>query len=96
MLIRTASATYVVVVLAGVAGLVALVRRRHPEDLMFVGATIMTALVPLAFFGDSRFKVPVIPLLIIAGATVVALRTRRVVLPEQEGLTPPVSPRSTA
>ncbi|WP_421119983.1 hypothetical protein ACE2AJ_01080 [Aquihabitans daechungensis] len=28
----------------------------------------MTALIPLFFFGDQRFKVPVIPLLIIAAA----------------------------
>ena len=67
-LYRVADVAYWIVAPLGVAGLVVLVRRRRPEGIFLVGATVMTALVPLAFFGDSRFKVPVIPLLIIAGA----------------------------
>lgn len=61
-----ADVVYWVVAATGVGGLVVLVRRRRPEDLFLVGAAVMTAAVPLAFFGDSRFKVPVIPLLIVA------------------------------
>ena len=55
-------------------GLVGMARRRRPEDVLLVGSAVMTAVVPLAFFGDSRFKVPVIPLLIIAAATLAANR----------------------
>ena len=68
-LYRVADVAYWFVALVGVAGLVNLVRRRRPEDLLLFGSAVMTAVVPLAFFGDSRFKVPVIPLLIIAAAT---------------------------
>lgn len=64
-----ADVTYWVVALSGTAGLVVLVLRRRPEGLLLVGSAVMTAAVPLAFFGDSRFKVPVIPLLIVAAAT---------------------------
>ena len=67
-LIWIADRFYWLVVAAGLVGLVQLARRREPEALLVVGATVMTALVPLMFFGDQRFKVPVIPLLIIAAA----------------------------
>jgi hypothetical protein len=67
----TADVAYWAVCATGLAGAVVLVRRRRPEDLLLVGSAVMTALVPLAFFGDSRFKVPVIPLLIIMAATLV-------------------------
>ncbi|MCU1371718.1 MAG: glycosyl transferase [Ilumatobacteraceae bacterium] len=67
-LIWIADRFYWLVVAAGLAGLVQLTRRREPEAYVLVGATVMTALVPLLFFGDQRFKVPVIPLLIIAAA----------------------------
>lgn len=66
-----ADLAYWVVAAVGVAGLGALAWRRRPEDVFWVGCAVMTALVPLAFFGDSRFKVPVIPLLIVAAATLV-------------------------
>lgn len=68
-----ADATYWVVATAGVGGLVVLAARRRPEDLLLVGSALMTAAVPLAFFGDSRFKVPVIPLLVVAGSALVPL-----------------------
>jgi 4-amino-4-deoxy-L-arabinose transferase-like glycosyltransferase len=67
-LIWIADRYYWLVVAAGLVGLVQLVRRREPEAAALVGATVMTAAVPLMFFGDQRFKVPVIPLLIIAAA----------------------------
>jgi hypothetical protein len=66
-----ADVVYWVVAAAGVAGLGTLAWRRRPDDVFWVGCAVMTALVPLAFFGDSRFKVPVIPLLIVAAATLV-------------------------
>jgi 4-amino-4-deoxy-L-arabinose transferase-like glycosyltransferase len=67
-LIWSADRFYWLVVAAGLVGLVQLTRRKEPEAFLLVGATIMTAAVPLMFFGDQRFKVPVIPLLIIAAA----------------------------
>lgn len=68
-LARGADVAYWVVMGGGLAGLVVASRRRTPEGLLLVGSALMTAVVPLAFFGDSRFKVPVVPLLIIAAAT---------------------------
>jgi 4-amino-4-deoxy-L-arabinose transferase-like glycosyltransferase len=67
-LIWIADRYYWAVVAAGLVGLVQLARRKEPEAFALVGATVMTAVVPLMFFGDQRFKVPVIPLLIIAAA----------------------------
>ncbi|MCU1498682.1 MAG: glycosyl transferase [Acidimicrobiales bacterium] len=68
-LARGADIAYWLLVPVGLLGLAALVRRRRGLDLLLVGSAVATALVPLAFFGDSRFKVPVIPLLIIIAAT---------------------------
>jgi len=73
-LARAADLSYWLVGVTGVIGLVGMARRRRPEDVLLVGSAVMTAVVPLAFFGDSRFKVPVIPLLIIAAATLAANR----------------------
>lgn len=70
-LIRLADTAYVLVLVAAAGGAVRSVRRRRPEDLLVLGATIMIAAVPLAFFGDSRFKVPAIPLLIVIAAGIV-------------------------
>jgi hypothetical protein len=67
-LFRIADIAYWIVCAAGLAGMVVLLVRRRPLDLLLAGSAVMTALVPLAFFGDSRFKVPVIPLLIVAAA----------------------------
>lgn len=75
-LIWIADRVYWLVTAAGLVGLVLLARRKDPQAFLLVGATVMTAAVPLVFFGDSRFKVPVIPLLIIAAATLVADRRR--------------------
>ena len=36
---------------AGLVGLVQLARRKEPESFVLVGATVMTAAVPLMFFG---------------------------------------------
>ncbi|NLD77269.1 MAG: DUF2029 domain-containing protein [Acidimicrobiales bacterium] len=74
----TADVVYWAVASTGAVGLVFLLRRRRPEDLLLVGSAVMTAAVPLAFFGDSRFKVPVIPLLIVASACLAAEVARQV------------------
>jgi 4-amino-4-deoxy-L-arabinose transferase-like glycosyltransferase len=71
-LMRVADYAYWAVCLGGVVGLGALIWRRRPDGLLLVGSAVMTAAVPLAFFGDSRFKVPVIPLLIVAAACLLA------------------------
>lgn len=73
---RTADLAYVATVALGLAGCVALVRRRRPAEVFWVATAVMTAAVPLVFFGDSRFKVPVIPLLIVAAATLVRTPAR--------------------
>jgi 4-amino-4-deoxy-L-arabinose transferase-like glycosyltransferase len=73
-LIWVADRAYWAVTALGIVGLAGLARYRRPDGLLLVGATLMTALVPLAFFGDQRFKVPVIPLLIIAGSTLLRRR----------------------
>lgn len=65
-LLALADWVYWIVGVAGAVGLVQLARRREAESWLVVGSAVVTALVPLIFFGDSRFKVPVIPLLIIA------------------------------
>ena len=70
-LIWVADRAYWLVVAAGMVGMVQLARRRQPEAFVLVGSALVTAAVPLLFFGDSRFKVPVIPLLIIAAACLV-------------------------
>ena len=80
-----ADVAYWAVVAAGLAGTAALMHRRRPEDVLLVGSALMTALVPLMFFGDTRFKVPVVPLLIVAAATM--LRDRH--QPASEPLSPP-------
>ena len=70
-----ADVSYWLVGSAGLAGLALMARRSRPGDLFWVGATVMTAAVPLMFFGDSRFKVPVIPLLIVAAASLATGRS---------------------
>ena len=64
-----ANVAYVVV---GIGGLVALLWRREwwrgPRRQMFVWTMLVMAVVPLAFFGEPRFKVPVIPFLIVLAA----------------------------
>lgn len=72
-LTRTADLAYWALIPFALGGLVLLTVRRTPEGVLLVGSAVMTALVPLAFFGDSRFKVPVIPLLIMAATTLVAV-----------------------
>lgn len=83
-LIRAADVAYWTVLVFGLAGTAVLVVRRRPEGLVLVGCAVMTAAVPLAFFGDSRFKVPVIPLLIIAAAALLTDRRPAAAVAEPE------------
>ncbi len=82
LLARLADGYYYAVLALGLAGMVVLVDRRRPDRLLVVLAAAATVAVPLAFFGDPRFKVPAVPLLAIAasaaGASLHALiRERR-------------------
>lgn len=86
-LIRAADIAYVAVVITSLGGLVVLLRRRRTIDLVLVGSTVAIAAVPLAFFGDARFKVPAISLLILIA--VGGLSSSR---PEPEGRFDPNGP----
>jgi len=77
LFIHLADGYYAVVAILGTVGLVVLVWRRRPHGLLLVAAALATAAVPLAFFGDPRFKVPVVPLLAIAAGTLLGLAARR-------------------
>ncbi len=65
----------------GVVGMAIFVVRRRPEGILVVLATVATLAVPLAFFGDPRFKVPAVPLLVVAASTVVAAAWDRLTPP---------------
>lgn len=88
-LIWIADRMYWLVVVLGLVGCLQLIRYRRPDGVLLVGSALMTAAVPLAFFGDQRFKVPVIPLLIIVGATLLKSREEPV---EPSGDPPASSP----
>jgi hypothetical protein len=67
-----ADTAYVLVVVAGLVGAVRLVRSRWPDGLLVVLSAVVTAAVPLLFFfGDPRFKVPVVAILCVAAAAAV-------------------------
>jgi hypothetical protein len=68
---RLANSVYAVVAVVGLVGLVRLTLSRRPDALLIVLSALATVAVPLAFFGDSRFKVPAMPMLIIAAAAAV-------------------------
>ena len=65
---RLANTFYAVVAILGLIGLIRLALSRRPDRLLLVLSALATVAVPLAFFGDSRFKVPAMPLLVIAAA----------------------------
>lgn len=77
--LRGAATTYGLVAgLAGVAGLVLLVRRRTPAALLVVLTGVGMLVPPLIFFGDPRFHVPAVPIAAIGiGVLAAALRYRR-------------------
>jgi hypothetical protein len=93
-LVKVADISYVVLGLLGLAGLVVLVwsRRGPPFDRwVFLWSVIITAAVPLVFFGDPRFKVPVMPLLAVAAGIAVAAAVERLRRPS-----PPAEPPALA
>lgn len=93
-----ADLAYWAVGVLGVAGLVLVLRRRGSVELLVAGALAVNALVPLAFFGDSRFKVPAMPLLVILGAVTVAAAWERALPRLVDGAEPsrdPVGPTSS-
>jgi len=65
-LFRVADITYWVVAAVGLVGLVRLALGRRGEAWALFVSIVGTAIVPLGLFGDSRFKVPVMALLIVA------------------------------
>ena len=67
-LMRVGDIGYWILCVGGLVGSVAILYRRRPGQMAVLGFTIMMGAVPLAFFGDSRFKVPVIPLMILVAA----------------------------
>ena len=79
-LLRTTATTFAVVAgLAGTAGLIVLAVRRRPADLFVVLTGIGMLLPPMAFFGDSRFHVPAVPIAAIgAGVLASSVAYRRV------------------
>ncbi|MEZ5322733.1 MAG: hypothetical protein R2698_11805 [Microthrixaceae bacterium] len=72
---------YAIVGLATIAGLVVLTRRtrgdRHEATLasFVVVGTLVSALIPVAFFGDQRFKVAATPLFALCAATALVAST---------------------
>jgi len=75
-LARTADIYFFITISIGGLGLIGLlVTRRDPRHTFLVLATLAFAGIPLVFFGDSRFHVPAMPLLVLAAswATVAAL-----------------------
>ncbi len=69
---------YTVVVLLGVVGLVMLGRRRdEPIGRLIVASAVAAGIPALLFFGDPRFKVPVVPFLAIGAAVVLARLSER-------------------
>jgi hypothetical protein len=75
-LMYLADVAYWVTCAVGVTGLVLLVLRRRPDAWLLLSSAVVTAVVPLAFFGDSRFKVPVMPLLLVAAGCAPSLLRR--------------------
>ena len=75
-----ANVTYYVTLVLGIAS-VALLRGRtalrHPGRTFVVLSGLSLAVTPLAFFGDPRFHVPVVPFLVLGAAALVVTGTRR-------------------
>jgi 4-amino-4-deoxy-L-arabinose transferase-like glycosyltransferase len=77
-----ANVFYFTVLIAGVVGATQLFDRERPRRLMLVVSLIGLLAVPLLFFGDTRFKVPAMPLLALVAALPISEFTKaRVRLP---------------
>ena len=76
-LVRIADNFFYVTISLGGLGLLAFVLPpRDPRRVYFLLALLALAGVPLAFFGDARFHVPVMPLLVVGAAWVVVFAWR--------------------
>ncbi|QYG93010.1 hypothetical protein HC251_11585 [Iamia sp. SCSIO 61187] len=88
---------WAVIGVVGLVGLVRLVWRRDRDGVALAVTTAAVLAVPLLTFGDARFKVPVVPLLVIAAAALVSDGIGRL-RPEGRRRTarpgPPRSPRA--
>lgn len=71
LLRRICGVAWRAVAVLGLAGLVRLARRRRGDRLLVPLAALGLLAAPLATFGDARFKVPIVPLLIVAAAVLV-------------------------
>lgn len=71
-----AQVAWVFVAVAGTAGLLRLAWSRRPDRLLLVLAVPANLLAPLVFFGDPRFKVPIVPLLCVGVGALAAGRGR--------------------
>lgn len=90
-LISIADWAYLGLSVLGVTGFVTLVvARRHDSFArwVFLWSTLVTVVVPLTFFGDPRFKVPVLPLLGIAAGVAVAAAVEWVRAPRSSDQAP--------
>ncbi len=76
VLARVADIFFFVTISIGGLGLIGLVRPLDPRRLYLLLALLALAGIPLVFFGDARFHVPVMPLLVVPAAwSVVTLVT---------------------
>ena len=86
LLSLVANAWYVAVGVVGLAGLVVLGLRHGPAGVLVALCPPALLLSVVAFFGDPRFKLPVLPFLAIgAGAVVDAVSRRRAAPPRASG-----------
>ena len=71
-----ANVFYVVVGLLAVAGLFLVDRRRDPRRSLLLWSMVALIVPPLAFFGDPRFKLPLVPFLAVLAALAVVRLSR--------------------
>lgn len=73
----TADLYYFVIGGLALVGLVSIVRRRRPADLVVVGSGLVLLAVPLLLWGNPRFHLPVLPFLAVAAAVALDEGRRR-------------------
>jgi hypothetical protein len=79
VLSTTADLYYFIIGGLALAGLVPIVKRRSPVDLIVIGSGLVLLAVPLLLWGNPRFHLPVLPFLAIAAAVALANGHRRLV-----------------
>ena len=75
---RIADVFFFATISLGGLGLASLLRPFDPRRLYFLLALLALAGIPLVFFGDARFHVPVMPLLVVPAAWVAVQSIRLV------------------